>query len=135
MTALQKIQLEAKKIRKSKPNIKYTDAIKLASVKYNAGKLGAASKVAPNKKASTKVTPKKKASPKLPVKKIVTTVTKEKMSGLNIATYITLESVFMELELLQQKSKNLQLSAIHRNNCKKQFTALKGYLNTKAKFV
>lgn len=73
MSALKLIQIEAKKLRAAKPTLKYIDAIKLASKKYNAGKLG----------ATNTPTKKKKAAPKLPVKKIVTTVTKEKMTGIN----------------------------------------------------
>ncbi len=77
MSALKLIQIEAKKLRAAKPTLKYIDAIKLASKKYNAGKLGAT-----NTPTNTP-TKKKKAAPKLPVKKIVTTVTKEKITGIN----------------------------------------------------
>ncbi len=123
MTALQKIQKEAAKIRAAKPSLKYTDAIKIASKNYNAGKLGAV---------------KKKNTPRLPVKKIVTTVTKEKMSGqssMHQKTFITLTDIGNELLQLENILKNKSLKIAQRNVYKNQFKALKAYLNTKAKFV
>ena len=44
MNALKKIIAEAKRMKKSRPNTKWTTLTKEASAKYRAGKLGAASK-------------------------------------------------------------------------------------------
>ena len=93
MTALQKIQLEAKKIRKARPSIAYKDAIKQASVKYNAGKLGAAAKPITKKKNVTK----------LHVKKIVTTVTKEKIGNTGNSVLRRFNDLIKEIEI-EQKS-------------------------------
>jgi DNA primase catalytic subunit len=108
MTALQKIQAEAKKIRKAKPNMPYKDAIKAASKVYNDGKLGAA----------------KKASAKLPVKKIVTTVKKEKVE--------TSSNIYYQRSKLETDIKQtISLIGHYKlQNKKIQVDKLKKYLTT-----
>lgn len=127
MNALQKIQIEAKKIRKAKPSMKYTDAVKLASVKYNAGKLGAVAKV----------TPKKKSAPKLPVKKIVTTVTKEKIAGANYIdnnVLVRISSIIKEITQERTSVENLKVYIKKQPEFKtvytKQIQAKNKYIST-----
>ena len=84
MTALQKIQIDAKKLRKAKPSMKYIDAIKEASKSYNAAKLGMVKKVEVLKKVGA--ASRKKAPVKMPVTKIVTTTTKEKPKKMGAVT-------------------------------------------------
>lgn len=134
MTALQKIQKEAKRLRKIKPSMPYQTAIKEASKAYNNGKLGA------TKTAAKKAPTKKAGAAKLPVKKVVTTVTKEKLSGtgtstMHAKTFISLTDIGNELLILEHRTRNKEIGVAQRNLYKRQFKALKAYLNTRAKFV
>lgn len=125
MTALQKIQIEAKKIRNAKPSIKYTDAVKLASVKYNAGKLGAVAKVAT----------KKKSAAKLPVKKIVTTVTKEKISGIGVSGVLNritniIKEITQERNLVETLKSYIKKQPEFKAVYTKQIQAKNKYIST-----
>jgi hypothetical protein len=57
MSALTKIIAEAKRLKKSHPNTKWTQLTKMASAKYRAGKLGKASAAVGRKKKTVKRRP------------------------------------------------------------------------------
>ena len=128
-TTLQKITANAKKLVKANPKLKWQEAIKKASAEL--------------KKAPVKVTLSKSVKTNVgakPTKKHVDTKShnvniKVGASTMHQKTYITLTDIGNELLHLEHLIKNKELSIAQKNVYKNQFSALKKYLNTRAKFV